>query len=293
MDIRTLSYFVVVAEELNITRAAEKLHMCQPPLSSQMKALEGELNTTLFQRGKRHLTLTESGELLYRRAKEIINLTDKAQAEIISMSKGMTGIISIGVVEGMAPDIAAEWIANFLKDYEQIQFKIYDGNSDELVEMLRSGIISLALLTSPCDELLLNSFPVSSEKIVAYMSKSHPLAKKEGKIKIKDLKDEKLITPRREAFVDTIYKWFRKDKMEPNIICKADSYLDAVALAKNGAGVCIYPHTEHVPNKSIVVKEIEGRDKSIEYRFAWRKGHPLPTIEEKFIDFVKEKMGVE
>lgn len=293
MDIRILAYFVVVAEELNITRAAERLHMCQPPLSSQMKALEAELNTVLFERGKRHLTLTESGKLLYRRAKEIISLTEKAEAEIISMSKGMTGNISIGLVEGMAPDIAAEWIAGFQEEYPQVQFNIIDGNTDDLMEYLRSGIISLAVLTTPCDELIVNTFPVSSEKIVTYMSKSHPLAKVEGKIKIKDLKKEKLITPRRDVTVNTINSWFRKEKAEPNIVCKADSYLDAVALAKRGAGICIYPHTEYIPNKSIVVKEIEGRDKTIDYRFAWRKGKPLPTIEEKFIDFVKEVQGIE
>ncbi|MBQ5756729.1 MAG: LysR family transcriptional regulator, partial [Erysipelotrichaceae bacterium] len=72
MDLRTLQYFVVVAEELNITKAAEKLHMSQPPLSAQIKKLELELNTELFIRGKRQLDLTESGELLYRRAKEIL-----------------------------------------------------------------------------------------------------------------------------------------------------------------------------------------------------------------------------
>ena len=76
MDLRTLQYFVTVAEELNITRAAEKLHMSQPPLSAQIKSLETELDTVLFIRGKRHLKLTESGQLLYRRAKEIIKLTD-------------------------------------------------------------------------------------------------------------------------------------------------------------------------------------------------------------------------
>ena len=77
MDLRTLQYFVTVAEELNITRAAEKLHMSQPPLSAQIKSLERELDTELFIRGKRRLKLTESGQLLYRRAKEIIKLTDK------------------------------------------------------------------------------------------------------------------------------------------------------------------------------------------------------------------------
>ena len=77
MDLRNLRYFVVVAEELNVTRAAEKLHMSQPPLSAQIKSLEEELDTKLFVRGKRHLKLTESGQLLYRRAKEILSLSEK------------------------------------------------------------------------------------------------------------------------------------------------------------------------------------------------------------------------
>ena len=84
MDLRTLQYFVVVAEELNITKAAEKLHMSQPPLSAQIKKLELELNTELFIRGKRQLDLTESGELLYRRAKEILRMVEKTKTEILS-----------------------------------------------------------------------------------------------------------------------------------------------------------------------------------------------------------------
>ena len=136
MDLRTLSYFVTVAEELNITKAAEKLCMSQPPLSSQIKGLEQELNTVLFIRGKRHLQLTESGQLLYRRAKELLSLADKALAEIISMSQGMKGTISIGLVEGSAPNIAAEWIAEFIENYPQVHFRIMDGNSDELIGKL-------------------------------------------------------------------------------------------------------------------------------------------------------------
>ena len=88
MDIRTLYYFVTIAEELNITKAAEKLCMSQPPLSSQMKALEDELDTILFIRGKRHLQLTDSGKLLYRHAKEILSLVNKTKEEIRAMDKG-------------------------------------------------------------------------------------------------------------------------------------------------------------------------------------------------------------
>ena len=292
MDLRTLRYFITVAEELNITRAAEKLHMSQPPLSAQIKGLEEELDTVLFIRGKRRLKLTESGQMLYRRAKEILSLAEKTQSEIHSMGEGMRGTISIGLVEGMAPDIAAEWFAGFLELYPNIRFRILDGSTDDLLEKMRSGLISLAVITSPCDNSLLHSFHVGEEKIAALMNSAHPLAAREGDcIDVSELAGENLIVPSRKALIDTIYKWFRNADAEPRIVCEMDSYLDAAALAGRMVGISIYPRTAYIPNDSLVFKEIAGDDKKMEYLFVWRKGHPLPTIEEKFIDFVRDMVS--
>ena len=292
MDLRTLRYFITVAEELNITRAAEKLHMSQPPLSAQIKGLEEELDTVLFIRGKRRLKLTESGQMLYRRAKEILSLAEKTQSEIHSMGEGMRGTISIGLVEGMAPDIAAEWFAGFLELYPNIRFRILDGSTDDLLEKMRSGLISLAVITSPCDNSLLHSFHVGEEKIAALMNSAHPLAAREGDcIDVSELAGENLIVPSRKALIDTIYKWFRNVGAEPRIVCEMDSYLDAAALAGRMVGISIYPRTAYIPNDSLVFKEIAGDDKKMEYLFVWRKGHPLPTIEEKFIDFVRDMVS--
>ncbi len=293
MDLRMLSYFTVVAEELNITKAAKKLNMSQPPLSTQIRALEAELNAPLFVRGKRRLELTEAGRLLYRRAKEILNLTDKARAEIISMSRGMTGTISLGLVEGMAPDIAAEWFASFIGDHPEVRLRILDGNSDDLIEKLRSGIISLAVITSPCDHSLLNSFRVGGERMAAFMRKEHPLASVEGPLRIEDIKKEPLIVPSRKAVIDMIYKWFREMRAEPKIVCEMDNYLDAAALAGRGVGISLFPRTAYIPNSSLVSREIAGENRSIEYLFVWRKGHPLPTVEEAFIDHVKAFIAAE
>ena len=289
MDLRTLQYFVTVAEELNITRAAEKLHMSQPPLSAQIKNLEAELETVLFIRGKRHLKLTESGQLLYRRAKDILSMADRTQAEIISMGQGMRGIIAIGLVEGMAPDIAAEWFAGFMKLYPNVRFKILDRSTDDLLEKLRSGIISLAVITAPCDNSLLHSFRVGEEKLTAIMNSAHPLAADDvTKVSVSDLAGENLIVPSRKALIETIYKWFREIGEEPRIVCEMDSYLDAAALACRQVGISIYPRTAYIPKEAIVTKEIDGSDKKLEYLFVWRKGHSLPVIEEKFIDFIRE-----
>nr|MCR4879835.1 LysR family transcriptional regulator substrate-binding protein [Bacilli bacterium] len=127
------------------------------------------------------------------------------------------------------------------------------------------------------------------EKMVALMNNSHPLAMLEDKkIDIEELKNEPLIVPSRKAHVEAIKRWFRKLKVEPNIVCEMDNYLDAAALANQGVGVSIFPKTSYVLNNSLVSKELTGDDKKVEYYLVWRKGHLLPTIEENFIDFVKD-----
>ena len=288
MDIRTLSYFVVIAEELNITKAAEKLCMSQPPLSSQMKALEEELDTVLFVRGKRHLQLTESGKLLYRHAKEILSLVNKTSEEIRAMGKGMRGKISIGLVEGSAPIIAASWIEKFVANYNNVEFLVVDGNSDELIAKLRSGLIDMAVITSPCDNTLLNSFKVGQEKMTAFMSKDNPLAALPGNtIDLSMLKDKPLIIPSRESMNRMITKWFKEIHAEPHIVCRMDNYLDVAALAGRNIGISLFPKTSYILNEQLVAKEIINPERYVEYLFVWLKNKPLSLLDEAFIDHVK------
>lgn len=289
MELRTLRYFVTVAEELNITRAAALLNISQPPLSQQLKNLEEELSTVLFIRGKRKLALTEAGELLYQRAKDILSLADKTEAEIRSIKEGMTGTVSIGLVEGMAPDIAAEWFAGFLKEHPQVHFRILDGNSDDLIEKMRGGLIDLAVITAPYDQQLLNSFPVGQEKMAALMRRDHPLAARSGSLTVTDLLTEPLIVPSRKAHIDTIRRWFRGTGSQPGIICEMDNYLDAAALAGRGIGISIFPQTAYIMNEFLISKEIEAPYTAVDYLFVWRKGHQLALLEETFIDFVRAR----
>ena len=292
MDIRTLYYFVTIAEELNITKAAEKLCMSQPPLSSQMKALEEELDTVLFIRGKRHLQLTESGKLLYRHAKEILSLVNKTSEEIRAMGNGMQGRIAIGLVEGSAPNIAAEWIETFSNNYKHVEFSIVDGNSDELIAKLRSGLIDMAVITSPCDNTLLNSFKVGQEKMTAFMSKDNPLAKLPGNtIDLAELKDKPLIIPSREAMNRMISKWFKEIHAEPKIVCRMDNYLDVAALAGRNIGISLFPKTSYILNEQLIAKEIINPERYVEYLFVWLKNKPLSLLDEAFIDHIKVASG--
>ena len=291
MDIKALSYFIVVAEELNITRAAKILNMAQPPLSYQMKALEEELGTVLFIRGKRHLTLTESGKYLYQKSKDIVGLVDSTKNEIRNINQGLKGTISIGLVEGVAPGIAANWISESLNQYPNVHFRLIDGNSDDLLEKMRSGLISLAVITSPYDAVLLNALEVGEENLQLFINKEHKLASQDKPITINDLINEPIIVPNRKSHSYLIKKWFRKTSGEANIVCEVDNYLDAVALAEKNVGISVFPNTGVVSNNEIVCKNIEGVENSIKYLFVWRKGHKLSTIEENFIDYIKELYG--
>ena len=121
------------------------------------------------------------------------------------------------------------------------------------------------------------------------MSRDNPLAALPGDtLEFKYLRDQPLIVPTRVAVIDMIYKWFKQIGAEPHIVCEMDNYLDVAALAGRNVGVSIFPKTSYVLNPGIVAKEIVDPERYIEYLFVWLKGHPLPSVEEAFIDHVRE-----
>ena len=293
MDLRTLRYFVTVAEELNITRAAERLNMSQPPLSNQIKALESELGTTLFIRGKRHLKLTEAGSLLYRRAVQLLELAEQTQQEIRSLD-GLSGTIQVSVVEGRAPFLLARWIAGFRAEFPEVRFRLWNGGGDEVFERLDRGLAELAVVAAPYDRESFEGFPVSREPWVAMIPASHPLAQTEGEcIPLRSLVDEPLITPSRSSRVSAIRKWFEEIDAEPNIVCELSNYLDAVALAEQAVGICIFPQTTYTPNRMLVKKVIVDSARQVEYLLVWARKQRRSELVEEFINFVRDSLQEE
>jgi len=248
MDLRTLRYFTVVAEELNITHAAERLCMSQPPLSNQMKALEEELGTKLFIRGKRQLQLTDAGRLLLLRATQILDMTEKAQHEVMSLEGGMSGTINLGIVEGRAPFLTARWIAGFKEEFPNVKYSMWNGSSDDVLDRLRQGLVDLAVIAAPYDTEHLEGITVGRGPWVAIMSRSNELAGGSDTIPLKSLAGKPLIVPSRPSRIDAIRAWFAEADAEPNIICTLSNYLDAVAMSELDIGITIFPRTTYTPN---------------------------------------------
>ena len=293
MDLRSLHYFTVVAEELNITRAAERLKMSQPPLSSQIKGLEEELGVQLFIRGKRHLTMTEAGALLYRRARQLLELSEQTQQEIRSM-EGLSGDLNISLVEGRAPYLLARWIAGFRSEYPQVSIHLWNGSGDEVIERVHRGLADLALVAAPYSPELLDGFSVGREPWVAMMSKDHPLAAGEGDfLPLRELVGQPLFIPNRRSRAESLRVWFGELGEEPCIAGDLSNYIDAVALAEQNAGICVYPMTTYSENDLVVKKIITESARQIEYALVWTRNAHRSELAEEFINFVQDCLEAE
>lgn len=289
MEMRTLHYFTVVAQERNITRAAERLNMSQPPLSSQIHNLEQEVGALLFVRGKRQLKLTAEGELLLRRARQILDMEDKVLQEIRSMRDGMSGTISLGLVEGQAPYLAARYIAGFQEEYPLVRYNLWNGSGDDVLERLSKGLADLAIVAAPYDTEHSDGIMIGREPWVAMIPREHPLAMLPGdELALKRLVTQPLIIPSRKSRIQAIRQWFGEIGAEPNILCQTSNYIDAVALVEHAVGISIFPQTTCTPNDRFVSKVITQPARTVEYVLVWPKGESLSGPAEEFMNYVHD-----
>ena len=241
MDFRVLQYFVTVAEELNFSRAAEKLNMSQPPLSNQIRQLEQDLGTQLFIRGKRHLTLTESGRVLFRRSKEILEMADKTRGEIASLGAELSGSLAIGQVEGRAPFIDGNIIHGFGEEYPLVEYQLWNGSSDDVIDRIFRGLLDVGIIAAPYDEEHLDGIMVGQELWAAMIPKNHPLAKEDQKtVRLEQLAGERLFVPTRSSRHEAILRWFSDIGKEPNIVGTLSSFESSCAVAATNAGISIF-----------------------------------------------------
>ena len=289
MDFKTLHYFVTVAEELNITRAAERLNMSQPPLSTQIRLLEEDYGTQLFIRNKKGLMLSPTGEILYKRARQILELAEHARLEVDSYEKELSGNLRLGTVEGRAPFLLARWIAGFTEEFPLVTYTVRSGGSDDILDQLYHHLLDIAVIAAPYNQERLYGFPVSSEPWVAIIPKEHPLAAKEGRqIRLSDLSGEPLIVPERPSRVEAIEHWFEEKNLHPVFRAKTSNYIDAVSLAEQGVGICIFPQSTYTPNPLVVTRLITDPPKKLEYVLVYTKDGALSELAETFRDFVED-----
>lgn len=254
MEIRVLKYFLVVAREENITRAANLLHLTQPTLSRQLMQLEEELDVQLFRRSRHRIILTEEGMLLRRRAEEIVALADKTQEDFMHKHDELAGVIAIGSGELRSSEYLAHLIAGFQKDNPLVQFTFYSGNSDNIKERLERGVLDVGLLQEPVD-ISKYSFlrtPIQ-EQWGVFISENSPLATKQS-LTPEDLVHMPIIMPDRENIRSELLNWFGPCGEDLQITATGNlAYNLAILARENNSCVfaldlaCQYPGLRFIP----------------------------------------------
>lgn len=179
MEIRVLRYFLEIARESNMSRAAKILHVSQPTLSKQMKELESELGKKLFHRGSTSVSLTDEGMLLRKRAEDILTMVDKTTSEFLELDNITGGEVHIGCAESHQIKYLAWVIKDFKEAYPRFRYHLTSGNTEQVVERLDRGLIDFAFIVEPPNLERYNHIEIPGTDIWGLaIRKDHPLAEK-------------------------------------------------------------------------------------------------------------------
>lgn len=241
MELRVLRYFLAVAQEENITRAAQRLHLTQPTLSRQMMLLEQELGVTLFDRGRRNVALTEEGQLLRVRAQALLALSDKTVRDLAGLENSLEGEIALGCREGRNMQALARAAAIFQRRYPQVRFRLCSLAPGDLRAGLGCGLIDLGVWTEPVDRGEWESLPLpQKERWGALVEQASPLASMTA-VTPEALSQVPLILPQEETAQQALSDWAAAQSVQ---LAPAASYQEAAwaaALVRAGGGAALCP----------------------------------------------------
>ena len=243
MELRHLRYFVVVAEEQNVTRAAERLHVSQPALSRQIRDLEEELGVALFQRTAKSVALTEAGKIFLNEARTVLLQAEKAVQTVRAVASGERGRLRIGY----APSLTVELLPKALRAFESatpgVRVTLHDLSTEECVQKLTARKLDVALTVRPSTASMRG---LTFEKLITYplccaVAVTHPLAKKRS-IALPRLRQERLMGYSREdypEYFDWITKIFKSNPIDPSRMEEYDSATGLIAAVEAGRGVAL------------------------------------------------------
>src|SRR5699024_3528306 len=238
MELRVLNYFVATAQELNMTRPAQKLLVSQPALSRQIADLEDELGVKLFNRQPRHLTLTPAGQYLYEQAKEILTLASKTKSNLQS-SAVISGDLTIAAGESFAMQRLMNIVSNIIRDYPTVKIHILSGDYEFAERRLNTGAVDFAVIIGnlPLDNYASLQLP-EKDTWGVLMTKDDPLAKKSA-ITAEDLVGRNVLNSQQAENRKYFDSWFGNYKEQINIIGTVNLNFNGTLLVKNKAAIML------------------------------------------------------
>ncbi len=248
VDLRLLRYFVAVADEGNFNRAADRLHIAQPPLSRAIQQLEAHVGAPLLDRASRPLRLTDVGRLLHAQALQLLARMEDVETMVKTAAASQRRRLVIGFVASTIYARLPELIREFRKVADNVELVMVESTTLEQIAALKDGRIDVGFGRIRFEDPAVRRIILRNEKMVAAFPMDHPLARGEGPISIRDLAEEpQIIYPRapRPSYADQVISLFRDHAIEPRIVHEARELQIAIGLVAAQEGMAIVPESVH------------------------------------------------
>ena len=294
MDIRKLQYFLAVAEEGQITKAAKNLHMAQPPLSQQLKLFETELGVQLVERaGSRKIRLTDAGHLLRSRAEQILELIDQTEKEVKDVAAGLQGTLAVGLAMPWGITLGStfllERMLSFHEQYPEINFQLWEDDPYKIEELLMRGVIEIGITRIPADSNTYAAVSLPNEPVAVAFAPKWNDDVSTNFIRLADLIDKPLIVYRK--YEKTLLGYYRQLGLKPRVLCTHDDIRSMLLWAEAGFGVAFVQKSAAglVPGHNLIFKEIvEPPLRTTTVASIWLKNRYLSAAARHFIDMFSE-----
>ncbi|MEG4352683.1 LysR family transcriptional regulator [Microcoleus sp. LAD1_D5] len=289
MELRHLRYFIAVAEELNFTRAAEKLHIAQPPLSQQIQHLEAELGFQLFRRTKRTVHLTAAGQVFFEEAEKILQQVDRAIQLGRQTSRGELGQLTIGFVSSAAHNVVPAILQAFRTRCPAVTLELHELTTNEQLQRLRFGQIDIGFVRPPVEEEGINSEIVFREPLIVALPETHPAADRTH-LELRELSTEPFILfPRSQApgLYDAIVSLCQQAGFSPRAAQEAIQMQTIVSLVAAEMGVAIVPASmQNFQRSGVVYKSLPESTCIVAIALIWRSD-PTAAVQ-RFLEVARQ-----
>lgn len=291
MELRVLRYFLEIAREENMTRAAKRLHISQPSLSRQMKELEIELGKKLFVRSNYSIRLTEEGMILRKRAEDLLAMADKITNEFQTMNDINGGDVFLGCAESYLIKYLAQAARKLNQRYPEIHYHITSGDTKQVTEKLNRGLLDLAFIVEPPDLSKYNYLEVpESDTWGALMRRDCPLATKEY-IGINDLLPYPIFCSKQSAKVD-LPRWCGEKVDQLNIMATFNLSNNGAIFVKEGLGICLtFDHLIETTADSILCFRPITPELHTKMYVIWKKYQVFTPVSQLLLDELKAIMN--
>lgn len=295
MELRVLKYFLVVAHEENFTRAAQKLHLSQPTLSRQLHDLEIEYGKQLFIRGARHVSLTQAGMLLRKRAEEILSLVAKTESELSSTDESITGDIRIGAGESKNFQLIMKAAAELKTNYPGINFHIITGDGASNLYMLERGLIDFAYDYGKHDPAKYQELQLPArDRWGVLLRTDHPLATKEY-LNAQHLWSEPLIMSRQSlsdfTHAKELLDWLQKPLQELNIVGSYNLLFNASLMVEAKLGCALaFAAIINTQQSNLCFRPLKPAVYAQPNIF-WKRNQFFSQASQKFLELLQKKLS--